>query len=340
MEKIPIVLSANDKFADLCSVAISSIIQNGNINNLYDIYIFYTRLSNENIKRLEQNTKQNISIKCINISEFIDFKNLYEIENYTYEIYYRYYIPLILKYEKVIYLDSDIIVVDDIAKLYNEDIGDAPVGVVRDFTHYIDHSNFDFNSGIMLINTKKFEELKIRDKCIELIKKNNFRFPDQNALNIVCKDNAYLLEPKYNYQVSLAYYHRFKKEIRKNKFKHKFEEEPIIIHFSYVTKPTNNIYSKYNKDFWKYAKYTPYYNQLVDKFLADPYKVLRESPIEDIYIDMAEEGKVGLRKIFETLLYQLKYWILYKIRRKDKCKNEKDKRITKKNSTSDLSKNK
>ena len=253
MQIIPVVFSTNDDFSDLCSTAIWSIIQNSSKENFYDIYVFYTRLSKENIKKLEMNDRNNVKIQCIDIKEHIKFEDLYEIENYTYEIYYRYYASKILDYEKIIYLDSDIIVIDDIAKLYFENINDALIAVVRDFAHYIDHSNFDFNSGVMIINSKRFEELKIREQCIELIKNNNFRFPDQTALNIICKDNAFLLNPKYNYQINLAYFHRFKKEIRKKRFRHLFQEEPMVIHFSYITKPYKNIHSKYSKEFWEYA---------------------------------------------------------------------------------------
>lgn len=319
--KIPIVFSTNNDFADLCSTAIWSIIKNRTKNNFYDIYVFYTRLSKVNIEKIEKCDIDNVKIQCLDVSKYINLNDFYEINNYTYEIYYRFYASKILDYEKIIYLDSDIIVVNDIATLYNEDIKDFPIGVVMDFTHYLDNFNFDFNSGVMLINSKKFENLKIREKCIELIKNNKFNFPDQKALNIVCKDNVFFLKPKYNYQVSLAYYHRFKKQIKKDKFKYLFEDEPLVIHFSYITKPYKNIYSKYNKDFWECAKLTEYYDEMVDKFLKDPYEVLRMSPVEDIYIDMTEEGKVGIKKIFEVFLYQIKYWFLYKIR---KGKNEKN----------------
>ena len=320
MQKIPVVFSTNDNFADLCSTAIWSIIKNGNENNFYDIYVFYTRLSKNNIEKIEKNDRKNVNIQCVDVTKYINFEDFYEVDNYTYEIYYRYYASIILDYEKIIYLDSDTIVVNDIADLYNQDIEDSPIAVVRDFNHYIDHSNFDFNSGVMLINSKKFEELKVREKCIELIKNNTFKLPDQTALNIICKDNAFILKPKYNYQVSLAYYHRFKKEIRKKRFKKLFEDEPLVIHFSYITKPYNNIYSRYNKEFWECAKLTQYYDELVDKYLKDPYKVLRESPVEDIYIDLTEEGKVGLQKIFEVFFYQTKYWFLYKIKNKKEKK--------------------
>lgn len=312
--KIPIVFSCNDKYVPLCSVAISSIIENSKNGNSYEIYIFYTRLSKENILNFEEMSKENIEIKCLNIRKYLDYKVLYETDDYPVEMYYRYYAPLILEYDKIIYLDCDIIVIDDISKLYNQNIDENPIGMVRDFTHYIDESNMDFNSGVVLFNTKKFEEQKIRQKCICLLQENTtYKFPDQTALNIVCKNNVKVLKPMYNYQVSLAFYNKFKRKIKKSRFKDLFIDEPIIIHFSYVTKPYDNIYSKYNKYFWKYAKFTKYYNQLIDKYIEDPYQVLKNSPIEDIYIDMAENGEIGLKKIFYVLFYQLRYWFLFKI---------------------------
>ena len=312
--KIPVVFSTNDNYVHLCSVAISSVIENASNKNIYEIYVFYTRLSETNILNLENMSKENINIKCINIHEYLEYDILYETSEYPIEMYYRYYAPLILKYEKIIYLDCDIVVIDDIAKLYNESLENKPIGIITDFTHYIDEPNTDYNSGVILFNTEEFEKQKIREKCLELLKNNTqYRFPDQTALNIVCKNNAKILKPMYNYQVSMAFFNKFKKKIKKKRFRKLFEDEPIVIHFSYVTKPYKNIYSIYNKYFWEYAKKTNYYNQLVDEYVKDPYEVLKNSPIEDIYIDMTREGNVGLRKIFYVLSYQLKYWLLFKI---------------------------
>ena len=51
--KIPVVFSTNDNYVHLCSVAISSVIENASNKNIYEIYVFYTRLSETNILNLE-----------------------------------------------------------------------------------------------------------------------------------------------------------------------------------------------------------------------------------------------------------------------------------------------
>lgn len=312
--KIPIVLSTNDKYVDICSVTISSVIENSSPIYIYEIYVFYTRLSKENVSSLELMSKANIKVKCVNVDKYLDYDILYETSKYPIEMYYRYYAPLIIENEKIIYLDCDIIVVDDIAKLYYEDIESKTVAMVVDFRNYINETNMYFNSGVIVLNTKEFEKQEIRKKCIEELRKNTtYQFPDQTALNIVCKNNVKILKPMYNYQVSLAFNNTFKRKISKKKFKNLFIEKPIIIHFSYITKPYNAIYSIYNKEFWKYAKLTPYYNQLIEKYIENPYEVLKKSPLEDICIDRAREGKAGLKMIFYIFGYQIKFWFLYKI---------------------------
>ena len=315
MEKtIPIIYACNDNVVNLCSVSIASIIENASDKNKYNIYVFHTRLAKENINNLEDMSIQNVNVQCININKYVNFSELYETNIYPYEMYYRYYASLILDDEKIIYLDCDTIVVGDIADLYNEELQDNPIGMVRDFTHYVDSDNYGFNSGVMLIDKKRFENMRIRERCFELLKEcNKYKFPDQDALNAICKDNIKELGPEYNYQVSLAYYHKFKEKIKNKKYKNLFLNSPIVVHFSYVTKPYNNIYSKYSKQFWQYAKKSKYYNSLLDKYLRDPYKLLKESPVEEIYLDLTKEGKVGLRKILEIFIYQMKYWLLFKI---------------------------
>lgn len=309
--KIPIVFATNDNFVSLCSVSISSIIANSSSNYKYYIYIFYTRLSKENIKKLENMTINNVIVKCLNVKSYIAFFKLYEVDNYPYEIYYRYYAPLILKYKKIIYLDCDIIVLDDIAKLYFEDIGNKTIGACIDFIYYY-KQNYIFNSGVILFDCKKFEENKIREKCIDLIEKNNFKYPDQDALNIVCKDDIFLLSVKYNYQISLSFSYKFKQNI--SKFKNDFLDKPIIIHFSYNTKPYKNISSYYNKYFWKYAKNTPYFDELINKYIDDPYEKLICSPIQDVYIDLIKDGKIGMKSIIKNFFIQIKSWLNYKIK--------------------------
>ncbi|MBQ8535014.1 MAG: glycosyltransferase family 8 protein [Bacilli bacterium] len=309
---IPIVYSTDDNVADLCSVSISSIFNNSCRKNIYKIYVFYSRLSKKHINNLESMSKLNIKVKCIDVSKYINYDDLYEVERYPYEIFFRLYIPFILDYDKVIYLDCDTIVLDDISLLYKEKINTS-LGCVADYCFYTG-GDYYFNSGVLLFNSKIYRKNKILDKCINLLKEDkSFKFPDQDILNIICCDDHTELHPKYNYQIHELYVSRFRCLID-FKYRDLFNFSPVVVHYSYLTKPHKTILSSYNKYFWMYAKDTKYYNQLVDKYLDDPFKVVYNSFLEEMYLNSVYDGKIGLKGIFNTFFKSLKYWFLYKRR--------------------------
>lgn len=313
MKTIPIVYATNDSTCDLCSVSIASIIENASKSNVYRIYVFYSRLMKKNRAILENMSTSYVVVRCINIKKYVNYDNLYELERYPYEIYYRFYASMILDFEKIIYLDCDTLILEDIAILFAEEL-ECPIGAVTDYCYYLGGSNY-FNSGVLLINKKLFELEKIREKCLALIKEGTKRylFPDQDTLNIICKNHRKILNPKFNYQMHVAYLPSFL-ERKKTKLKSEFSCAPVIVHYSYLTKPYQSILSSYNQIFWKYARNTEYFDCLVDKYLNNPYEVLQNSFLPEMYLNEVLKGRVGLSKIIKVFLHSIRYWFLFKIR--------------------------
>lgn len=86
--------------------------------------------------------------------------------------------------EKIIYLDVDTVINNDIAELYNIDIKDYEVGVVRDvFIFGQQLKKTYFNSGMMLMNMKKIKETGYLEKTRQLCQTKKMLFLDQTALN-------------------------------------------------------------------------------------------------------------------------------------------------------------
>ena len=78
---------------------------------------------------------KNISIEFVDLNYYIDSikEKLYTRDYYSKATYFRLFLPnLYPQYDKVLYLDSDIILNDDIAKLYNINIKDNLLGAVPD----------------------------------------------------------------------------------------------------------------------------------------------------------------------------------------------------------------
>ena len=214
---------------------------------------------------------------------FIDFFNVFVKVNalsikldvrdyYTITTYYRLFLPnLFPLLSKGLYLDSDIVLCDDVAKLYFTELGDNLVGAVPDasvqlfdeFSNYVekvlevDHTKY-FNAGILLMNFKKLREFNLEKKFISLIKKVTFKVAqDQDVLNYLCKDRVTYLDPRWNV-MPLG----------------KKLEDPFLIHYNLMFKPWNLKDIMYEEEFFKYAEMAGVKDTIIEHRDAIPQEVV------------------------------------------------------------------
>jgi lipopolysaccharide biosynthesis glycosyltransferase len=101
--------------------------------------------------------------------------------------------------DKLLYLDIDIMVNDDISKLYNIDIEDYEYAAVKEkYGCWIIRPDY-INAGMLLFNMKKIRETKLLKKARKLIKNQKMLFADQDAL-FWSTTNKKILPRKYNEQ--------------------------------------------------------------------------------------------------------------------------------------------
>lgn len=282
---IPIVFSANAKYAPYISVTITSIIKNSSKSNYFKFYVFYTDLSDNTILRLEGICGINYSTTCINVEELCT-DGMYSSAYFSKEMYYRIMIPEILpEYDKVLYLDCDIVVLKDIAALYFNDLEDFLVGGIRNLMHekmkkYIEYSlqlnpEYYINSGVLLINTKLCREINFTETAFKILReRQDFRYPDQDLINIVCEGKIKYLNPRWNF----TWHYRHLQE-SPNKELHlsekdmiqffEYEKDPNLIHYTGEVKPWNNV-NKYLSDyFWLYAKDSIFFNLFLNRLIKE-----------------------------------------------------------------------
>lgn len=170
------------------TVTIQSIIENSNTDYKYDIIILDSNISTENQKKVSKEfSSGRISIRFYNVKSYLENRNLFVHRHFTVEIYYRLLMQDIMKgYDKVVYLDSDLVVLDDVAKLYETDIGENYIAAVVDADFAGCYKGVDpdrkeyyekvlrmanpyhyFNSGVLVMNLTQFR--KILQSKISLI---------------------------------------------------------------------------------------------------------------------------------------------------------------------------
>lgn len=153
---------------------------------------------------------------------------------------------------KIIYLDTDIMINGDIKELFDIDITNHELGVVLDKNGHIFISPKYFNSGMLLMNMKKIKESDLFNKVKNLCISKKMAFPDQSALNKCCKHKLYL-PSKFNEQGKIknnTIVHHFSKKIKWLPFFHTTNIKPWQIEDvqnKYKCHAYDNIYDEYKK---------------------------------------------------------------------------------------------
>ncbi|RGY96549.1 DUF4422 domain-containing protein [Clostridium sp. AM58-1XD] len=135
IEGVPVVLSANDRFAPYLDIMIRSIIANASSTRQYDIIVLFNDISekNQNLIKEAAKDRNNISIRFIRVSQYFDSGKLFVDQHLSVETYYRLIIPEIMPdYHKILYLDCDMVVDHDVAVLYDMDLGGCIIGAAKD----------------------------------------------------------------------------------------------------------------------------------------------------------------------------------------------------------------
>ena len=277
---IPIVLATNDGFSPFVATTILSIMDKSSTNYFYKFFVFssgLTKKSEQNI--LTASRFDNMEITFCNVVPFI--KNITVnnmLEHVTEETYYRMFIPDILSdFNKCLYLDSDLIVTNDIVKLFDINLGNNYIAAARNFVNnsvpYIESLNLDpdkyFNAGVLVLNLTKWRQLSLRKQCIDLIKSGyKYLFNDQDILNIVCKNNVLFIPITWNYMWQFEFDGKLKE---KDKILYKQAENKFsIIHYSSHRKPWNIPTAKNAFLWWKYALDTKLFTY--EQYLKTWYK--------------------------------------------------------------------
>lgn len=287
---IPVVFASSDKFAPICAVAIQSVIAHASEGNFYDIVVIETGIGEKNKRLIKSLVKEtnNVSIRFFNANGCISAYDLHANEHITVETFYRFLIQDILpEYDKVLYLDSDLVCNRDVADLFDTDIEDYMLAAaidpdmagqsnlmefdriryLRGEVHMEDPYTY-FQAGVLLMNTRKMRAAHSMDEWLTFAQKG-YKYLDQDVLNRYCQGQVKFLSMSWNVLIDCNNYRvpviinaapgdikRAYQEARK---------DPYIVHFAGFQKPWNQREVDFEEFFWKYARNTPFY----ESFLLD-----------------------------------------------------------------------
>ena len=208
---VPVFFSADEKYAPYLAVAIASLIDHTNPAYKYELHVVYHDMKKRTMRRIASlgDGHENIEVLMTEMKDTLsgisDRKETrLKGDYFTPTIYYWIFLPEMFKdCEKGIYLDSDIVVLGDVAELYKVDLGGNLIGACSDisannnelFCDYFEQvvgvdSKKYINSGVLLMDFKKMREEEFVERFLYLLNTYDFDTvaPDQDYLNSMCYD--------------------------------------------------------------------------------------------------------------------------------------------------------
>lgn len=250
---------------------LTSLFENNKENQIH-IHFFSADLNTENEKKVKQTVfkyQQHFTFYPLDASLF---KDCYVSNHVSYATYYRIVIPdfLINQTNKIIYLDTDIVVCENLKPLWDINIENYTIGAVNEINEEgpsrleFDEKYKYFNAGILLINAKTWVAENLKDTLFKYIKThfNKLTFWDQDALNANLYNKRLIIDPKWN-QLSPVFevnYNTLLKVYSKSQIS-ELKKNPAIIHYSGSSKPWDYLNIHPFKSFYfKYLKLTEWEN--------------------------------------------------------------------------------
>jgi lipopolysaccharide biosynthesis glycosyltransferase len=244
--EICIVVSSDNAYAKHLGVMLYSLLSTADSKAKFIIHVLNGGISKTNVDKISD-----LISGFGSTVHFIDMdKRVYSKypvgSHFRPSVYYRISIQYLISfsYSKVIYLDCDMIIQDDISKLWIIDVSEHILSAVEDsgFKNndrlFMPNNTPYFNAGVMLINLDKWREADISGKAHKFIHEYPERLllADQDALNAVICGNWKPLHPRWNQQAKM-----FRLRHTETSFsEHELSEAlqlPAIIHFTESSKP-------------------------------------------------------------------------------------------------------
>ena len=291
---INICFSSDDSYAPYLAVAVSSIKKHKNKKDKYDVCILDYNISARNKEQISLLKDKDFSIRFIPIKSFFaqyDQSFFFLNGYFTLATYCRFFIPDIFKeYEKVLYLDCDIVVCHDIAELYHCSLDHYAVGAVPDVeilrciennvslgnqktadylinTLHMQNPKDYFQAGVLLLNIPKLLQQNFTTKCIDKLKEIQTPvYVDQCVLNAVIDGHYKKLDLKWNVLWHIPYYVKDLNRQLNVSLYQKYTASynaPYLIHYASAIKPWKNPDIKLAEIWWQYARQTPFYEEII-----------------------------------------------------------------------------
>ncbi len=282
---VPVIFCCDNNYFPHAMTLVASIMAHASPTRNYDLLLFIDEIDPNRLRTAQEWMKKysNARLRYIDISKM---SSSLQMESFSLNArlstatYFRLLAPEVLKnYQKVVYLDVDIICLEDIGLLYEEDISSYLAGGCDDIwqiTHSLiddrtknywtstlnmEPGSFYFNGGVIVMNLEAIRTEGIIGEAIQKLRSNDLWYHDQDALNAAMNGRVKHLPTRWNCydwfdeQMSALENEAICRRIV-------IPRDDIGCHHYIIRKPWNWDYLGNNADlYWQYASETPFHKE-------------------------------------------------------------------------------
>ena len=259
-QSVNLCFASNEKYAPHLATVLYSLLKNCDTKRMYDIII------------LHMEKEGNVSVRFISMAQY-EKKVEYDVGvYYSIETNYRLFLfgEMFAKYDKILYLDCDLIVEGDISKLYDIELGNCEVAAVRSedfrllsktkspiflegYPYNVDNYRTEALGMQVPENYLKKTRQRInQEQVFEILHRHNYKYNDQDVLNILFDGRVKVMDCRWNYMTYIP--EQIAKENVNNRklYEDLYREKPCIIHYTSAEKPWNTETKVLGDRYWKY----------------------------------------------------------------------------------------
>ena len=275
-----IVCATNDRYARSCGVMLASLLHNAAEPSGMEIFgLTSAPLAARHESRLQQICRRYGATFNLVRMQGDYLTGLPTFGYLSVDAYLRLFFPdRFPQISKFLYLDCDLVIKQDVGPLFATDLGQYPVGAVhdiwaRDYMTWAGIPDEDcFNSGVLLVDARKFREQNIAQRVIDFVRTHEPKVTcaDQDGLNAALWKNWLRLPAKWN--ATTAYFHPSRNEpdvVNTRK-------AAAILHYTGTGKPDDYfMVNGFRAPFYRYLLATPWRLDLIRLMAAQLGSVAR-----------------------------------------------------------------
>lgn len=288
---VPVVSAIDANFIQIYSVFLASLLAHSNPNRFYDLILLTENVPAEAMHAFQVQIQpyRHVSLRSVDMTDYpIPFLDKVGFKK---PAFFRLIMPELLpEYARAVYLDTDTILLDDVAKLYDT-LVDGFAAAIPDITMHAYYTNPEvtedylgpygtisnywdqhlalstkakavyFNSGVLVFDLEKMRQANIDEKIMILLRAKPYVFVDQDILNIVFDGDVQKISPEWNFFQALNPKLKYPDDALAERVR--AEKNICLIHYAWKKPWIEKDHVPYEEYFWFYARQSLYYEQLL-----------------------------------------------------------------------------